>query len=64
MTRHTNQVRGEQHHCAKLTESEVRRMRELHYDYEICIRCVAKLYGVKYPTAWDAIKFNTWRQVS
>jgi len=63
MSKHTNQIRGEQHHSAKLTEESVRRMRQLHYDYDLCIRCVSKLYGVKYPTAWDAICYNTWRHV-
>ncbi len=64
MPRHNNQVRGEKHHAARLTESDVRRMRELHYDFDICVRCVAKLYEVKYATAWDAINFNTWRHVA
>jgi len=63
MPRHTNQVRGERHHAARLTESDVRQMRRLHYDHELCIRCVSKIYDVSYPTAWDAISYNTWRHV-
>lgn len=58
-----NNVRGEQHHAARLTESDVRRMRELHYDFDICVRCVAKLYNTKYATAWDAINYNTWKHI-
>lgn len=56
-------ARGERHHRAKLTERDVVRMRELHEEYDICIRCVAKLYNVKYTTAWDAINYQTWRHV-
>ena len=63
MRNHRNRVRGEAHHASQLTEQSVAQMRRLHYEDDLCIRCISKLYDVRYPTAWDAIKFNTWKHV-
>ena len=63
MPRHFNQVRGERHHSARLNEAQVIYMRKMHYDKDICVRCVAKIFDIPYPTAWDAINYQTWRHV-
>lgn len=63
MNRHFNHKRGEAHHAARLTESEVRRMRELKEDYDLCVRCIAILFDKPYPTTWEAINYQTWRHV-
>lgn len=55
--------RGERHHRAKLTADQVREMRRLNWEVGVCIRCLSKIYGVKYPTAWDAINCVTWRSI-
>ena len=64
MPRHFNQVRGERHHNARLTEKDVAQMRFLHHEDGLCIRCVAMLYGVRYATAWEAICYRTWKHVA
>lgn len=63
MSGHRNRVRGEFHHAAQLTEKAVAQMRRLYYEDDLCIRCISKMYGVRYATAWDAICFNTWKHV-
>ena len=63
MSAHRNRVRGEKHHNSQLTEQSVAQMRRLHYDEDLCIRCISKMYKVRYATAWDAINYNTWKHV-
>jgi len=58
-----NVRRGESHHSATLTESDVKQMRNLKEDYGLCVKCISKLYGISYPTAWDAINYKTWKHV-
>ena len=60
---HRNRVRGEFHHSAVLTERKVRWLRRMN-DRGLCVRCAAKLIGVSYTAAWDAVNYNTWRHVS
>lgn len=52
--------RGDEHWNAKLTTDKVIRMRTLKYRHDLCIACVAKMYGVNYQTAYDAITGRTW----
>lgn len=54
---------GEKHHKARLTERAVRGMRNLHYFSGYSIKMLARMYGVAYVTAWDAINYNTWKHV-
>ena len=63
MSNHRNRVRGEFHHAAQLTAHKVAEMRRLHADPGVCIRCLSKLYGVRYATVWDAVNYNTWKHV-
>ena len=56
-------VQGELHHAAQLTDAKVRAMRHLHYVKGLKVQCCGRLYGVSYCTAWDAIKYNTWKHV-
>lgn len=58
-----NPKRGDSHHAAVLTATEVSRMRALKEDYDLCVKCIAKLFDVKYTTAWDAINYETWKHV-
>lgn len=58
-----NVRRGEAHHSATLTERDVKQMRKLKKEYDLCIRCISKMYGVSYGTAWDAINYQTWKHV-
>ena len=60
---HRNRVRGTAHHRAKLTPTKVRIMRKL-YNKGMCIRCLSLFYRVRYGTAWDAVSYVTWKQVS
>jgi len=55
--------RGEDHHCARLNAQDVDTMRSLHEVDDLCINCIAKIFNVKYATAWDAIRYQTWRHV-
>lgn len=52
--------RGDEHWNAKLDTDKVIRMRTLKYRHDLCVSCVAKLYGVPYQTAYDAITGRTW----
>lgn len=61
--RHQNHKRGGNHHAAVLTAAEVSRMRALKEDYDLCVKCISKLFDVSYPTAWDAINYKTWKHV-
>lgn len=54
---------GEDHHAATLTRKKVIEMREQHWSLGLCVKCVSILHGVKYPTAWDAINYETWKHV-
>ena len=63
MSAHRNRVRGEAHHAAQLNGKDVAQMRRLHYDEDLCIKCISKLYDVRYATAWEAIKYVTWKHV-
>lgn len=55
---------GESHHSAKLTESDVIKLREFH-QRGVCIRCVINLLelNVSYASAWEAVNYQTWRHV-
>ena len=55
--------RGEQHHCAKLTAEQVREMRRLSWEYGLCTKCLAQLYGIRYQSAWKIIKCYSWKHV-
>ena len=52
---------GERHYRAKLTEDDVRLMRELKG--ELPIRKIAEKFGVSHHTAHQAINYNTWKHV-
>jgi len=54
---------GENHHCAKLTTEKVKAMRALKEEKDLCIRCIAIMYGVAYGTAWDALTYVTWKHI-
>lgn len=60
---YATQVPGERHHSARLNDVDVDTMRRLHEVDDLCIRCIAKIFQVSYSTAWDAIKYQTWRHV-
>jgi len=55
--------KGESHHAAKLTADKVRQMRQLSWEYGLCTKCIAKMFEVKYATAWEAINLHTWKHV-
>lgn len=61
--KHYNHRRGEQHHAAQLTEQSVRQMRFLHHTEGLCVRCISKIYGTRYATAWEAIHYRSWKHV-
>ena len=63
MSKPTRARRGENHHAAQLTGQSVAQMRRLHYDEGLCIKCISKLYDVRYATAWEAINYVTWKHV-
>lgn len=48
---------------SRLTPHRVRRMRRLHERRGLCISCIALLHRVPYATAWEAIRYQTSRQV-
>lgn len=54
---------GIEHHNAKLNDEKVREMRRLHQDKGLCIKCIAIMHKVPYPTAWQAINYETWKHV-
>lgn len=56
-------MRGEEHHCAQLTEPLVRAIRRLHYVKGVKCDCLAKLYDLSYTTVWDCVNYNTWKHV-
>lgn len=55
---------GETHHGAKLTEQQVRDLRQMVAD-GICVCCAQKILKLEcsYSTAWDAANYTTWRHV-
>lgn len=59
-----NTPAGEAHHGSRLTEQQVRDLRQLVAD-GICVCCAQKFLKLtcSYSTAWDAANYTTWRHV-
>lgn len=55
--------RGEHHHAAKLTAAKVKEMRKLHQQYDLCVGCLGRMFGVHRQTIWDCINYVTWKHV-
>lgn len=57
-----NLTRGEDKPNAKLTDDDVRLMRQLKIE-EIPIRVIAEKFEITYSTAWKAITYRSWKHV-
>jgi len=60
MGRHHGHVRGEQHHNARLTEADVRAIRQRSDQSH---RALSREFGVSRPTIERVIARETWRDV-
>lgn len=54
---------GEENHCSKLTEQDVRAMRDLKEEFGCTYRVIAEMFGVVNTTAQDVCKRRTWTHV-
>lgn len=54
--------RGEENHCAKLTEVQVREARRAHVG-GVSYRTLSERYGVSHGTIWSAVTGRTWAHV-
>lgn len=59
-----NGVRGEAHRCAKLTEDDVRRIREVATDKTCSHTALAREYGISVPAVQQVVYRKTWRHVA
>lgn len=55
--------KGEKHHSAVLTALKVRSIRRLFWVKGLNSNCIAKLYGMKNQTVYDAATYRTWRHI-
>ena len=58
------QIRGEQHHLAKLTAEKVLAMRTRYVAGDVSMPALAREYGVNYASARSAIKGETWKHLT
>lgn len=56
--------KGIRHHHAKLTDAKVRAIRYLFWCKGLNQHCIAKLYGYKNQTIYDAVTYRTWKHVA
>lgn len=61
---HREPVRLRNGNYSRLTPDLVRTMRDQHERVGLCISCIALLHSVPYTTAWEAINYATWRNVT
>lgn len=65
MARKGRADKGEDRHCAKLTEKIVKFVRSVHKpnDYKYGARALARKFGVSQPAMVNALRKKTWRHV-
>jgi hypothetical protein len=56
-------TRGEKHHLAKLTESDVRLIREVYASGGITQRSLAEKFGVALRAVQQVINYESWSHV-
>jgi len=56
-------IKGETHPGAKLTEKDVREIRDLYAHTSYSARALAKLYGVQHPAIFAVVNRTKWRHV-
>lgn len=56
-------MKGERHHCARLSEARVRAMRYLYWVKRINQTCLARMYGVSNGAVHDCVNYITWKDV-
>jgi len=56
-------VRGESHWASKLTETDVREMRNLYLTSHVTMSMLARQYGISRSTVADVIHRRCWKQV-
>lgn len=58
-----NYQRGEARYNTKLTEQQVRTIRQAFEDGVITLSGISVTWGISYASAWDIVNYRRWQHV-